>query len=70
MSSRGSSYPEIKPAFLMPQAGGFFTTSATWEAFTLPELGRLNSATVRKANRMCWPPFRLTLDAMEVQHFF
>ena len=33
-SSRRSSHPEIKPASLMSLAlaGGFFTTSATWEA--------------------------------------
>ena len=33
-SSRGSSYPGIKPASLASAAlaGGFFTASATWEA--------------------------------------
>ena len=32
--------PGIKPAFLTSQAlaGGFFTTSATWEAFQLANL--------------------------------
>ena len=37
-SLRGSSQPRIEPMSLMPPAlaGGFFTTSATWEALGGP----------------------------------
>ena len=48
---------------LLHPAGGLFTTSTTWEAFTLPELGILNPTTMREANQMCWPSFRLDFDA-------
>ena len=38
-------YPGIKPASLMPPAlaGGFFTTSATWEAHPLPQFSSVQS---------------------------
>ena len=38
LSSRGSSRPGIEPAILVSPtlAGGFFTTSATWEAQSVP----------------------------------
>ena len=43
-SSRGSSWPRDQPESLTPPAlaGGFFTSSATWETQTLAEAGKIS----------------------------